>query len=88
MAVGDIVSAVSAPSFDSTFQPAAGVEIMITVGEADAINKVKLRDSSNIATGPASINQYSMKLFITNSVYLHIDGTGGQSTAYAGIQIK
>jgi len=92
MAVGDVISVLQ--NSDITYQPAAGVEVMITSAgpQNDGGFGIGLYDGVNIsynyynATTSAWEN-YQPKIFITNSVYLTITSSAG-SRSFCGIQIK
>lgn len=93
MAVGDVVSAVGTTNSNLFFQPAAGVEIMITWFGADA-RPAYLYNGTNdslIGNGVTGTNPpyAAIKVFITNSNWLWINATvAGKTPAYCGIQIK
>jgi len=90
MAVGDAVGAVvnAAPL---TFQPAAGVECVITAFGNEALaNSCNIDDGTNrcemrIIGGQR--NPLNTKIIISNSLYLYMGATAGK-TGYTGLQIK
>ena len=91
MAAGDVVNGITSGS-NIFFQPAAGVEIMITsLGDID--------DAScsgglwNGAAGSDVISRgagymFQPKIFINNTNYLFVWGSGTNNRGYSGIQIK
>ena len=93
MAAGDVVNGISTTSSALTFQPAAGVEVIITClalynqwlrindGTSSAI---VLNFGTNTAAG-ASMN---IKVAINNTNYIALDGVTGNSCGYTGIQTK
>lgn len=102
MAVGDVIADVVsiASSGNSTFQPAAGVEILITqfgftTMSGNNLAAISLYDGTNIgnvfiAAGTTPATPVLLKLGITNSHYIYIDNgsTGTEIMSYSGIQIK
>lgn len=88
MAVGDVVSGISGNNAALTFQPAAGVECLITIVTGGFNGGISngLVSSSNMFV---NANQGNIKLFVNNTNYLVI-GAGGAGFygAYTGIQIK
>ena len=94
MVAGDIINEVGAVGAALSFQPAAGVEVVITF--VSAYNSwimfsdgVSTALSYNMSTTlPTTGNQINMKMGITNTHYISMAASGGQSLAYSGIQIK
>lgn len=91
LAVGDIISQVKTSSGTLTYQPAAGVEIIITAvfqynGSAHNIGIRTAAHESYAATGGVT-DQLSTKIGITNTVYFHISG-GSYKAGFTGIQTK
>jgi len=100
MALGDLVSAIYTTS--TTFQPASGVQLVITQFLATDDNRLMGRgdidtSSTNIAftssTGNSSgirfFNGFIQKFFIDNSSYLRFDaGSGVGYFGFSGIQTK
>jgi hypothetical protein len=88
MAVGDVVSGIFTASTD--FQPAAGVECLIThIGPTGANEYWYLYNGTDIGLllGVSAAALHGLKCLITNSVYLrHIHSAGVSS--YSGVQIK
>jgi len=84
---------VSAVTTALSFQPAVGVSVCIT--SVSAYNAwVRINDSAAgttaLCAGMGALGagtNMNTKMMITNSVYLYIDSTSGQSTHYTGIQI-
>lgn len=91
MAVGDVINDVQ--NADITFQPAAGVEVMITSYGSihDGDNCVILINGANSSYNNLNTsytsNYYQPKVFINNTNYLKIDGNT-LVRSYSGIQIK
>tara|TARA_Y100000296_G_C5114812_1_gene227132 strand:- start:96 stop:377 length:282 start_codon:yes stop_codon:yes gene_type:complete len=93
MAVGDVVNVLSAATTILNYQPAAGVEIMVSS---------IIRGGTNVANGlyngavwaydtaaASDTGMLNQKLFITNSIYIRINAAGGGGiTSISGIQIK
>lgn len=95
MAVDDTVSALSSVNTVLTYQPAAGVEVVVTsVAINDSTATARLYDGTNTGffrgnTTGITYPYSNMKLFITNTLYLYIDATGAATYgAFTGIQIK
>jgi len=93
MAVGDTISAFSsAPNTVLHFQPAAGVEVMITTAHnpgATNLSEMRLHNGTKTSSlcnlgGPAA----NMKMMINNTNYLEIGSMSGVHTAFTGIQTK
>ena len=92
MVVGDIVSGIwGGVTGYVSFQPAVGVEIIITgcaggtgtyVGHTDGA-----LTSHAINTNTNGVDTINMKLGITNSIYLRLLGTT-TGASFSGIQIK
>mgnify|MGYP003646544920 CR=1 FL=1 len=92
MVVGDVVNGIGAASANVVFQPAASVSCMITVAAIRG-NWVQLTDGSLLSLvmdngAGGSFNNINNKIFIDNSIYLHVSGGGGYSASFTGIQIK
>jgi hypothetical protein len=91
MVVGDVINAINAAGY-SSFQCAAGVEVMITytVHGTDGYTGLNngtttiLNHNYKNATSQESI--VTCKLGITNTTYLYIYGVA--NSGYSGIQIK
>tara|TARA_R110000803_G_C11834221_1_gene303713 strand:- start:28 stop:318 length:291 start_codon:yes stop_codon:yes gene_type:complete len=96
MAVGDIISQTYAISgaFEN-FQPAAGVEILVTsgigritqisFGITNGIQPAYIDFDDNTDTGPRNIG--NIKIGITNTYYLYFYGQA-TGLGFTGIQIK
>lgn len=90
MAVGDAIVFINSSTGVVQFQPAAGVEIIIT--ELGAGSSYQLTDYSNDGTiynnrGASNLVQGSRKLFITNSFFLRLNPSGDKAW-YSGMQTK
>ena len=95
MTVGDVVSGLGAVTSTLTFQPAAGVEILITqlIGYANWCYLTNGTTPGYIGflqpgTGSNDPQDKISKLFINNTNYLNFDATTQLSNGYTGIQIK
>lgn len=92
MAVGDVISDVTAV-LTSTFQPAAGVEVMITFAIGGNIGQTGLTDGVNTSFTYAQFNTGTfpssavLKLGITNTNYLW-QTNNFNTVMYSGIQMK
>ena len=102
MAVGDSVGALSNDNTALIFQPASGVECMITAFSADgnsanppiqfqtAVANSIILSNFVVATNLSHVlSNGNLKLFITNAFYIRLQPLGvGYRSAYTGIQIK
>lgn len=87
MAVGDVISDVSAVNGSLTIQPAAGVEVVITSYSDKAGSTNGRLTDGTLTTSDLPIPN-GIKIPIDNSHYFFADAGGtGASTHYAGIQI-
>ena len=95
MVAGDVVNGISATGTIMSFQPAAGVEVMIT--SVSVYNTwLYVTDGSpgiaaltlNYGTTTYQGNALNTKIMINNTNYIMIDVSTGQETHYTGIQIK
>lgn len=94
MAVGDVINGISSLSTQNDFQPAAGVEVIITHysgynawlymsdGTKRALSYMTTTSTPWTGTSP------NIKMCINNTNYFSVDSSSGQYTAYSGIQIK
>lgn len=92
MAVGDAVNGYSAVNTILTYQPAAGVEVMVTNGH-DGGSGFYLTDGVNNGRGLLMTNvdaplYAGFKMLITNTRYLGIGAAVGIRTWFTGIQTK
>ena len=96
MVVGDIVNGISALDTLITFQPAAGVEVIITSSGMDVTtNVITLTDGvlfsgqvTSAGSNGAASEQCNTKFGITNAIYIAISAAGvGLSTSFSGIQV-
>lgn len=85
MAVGDVVSQISSTGTVLTYQPAAGVEVMVTSCFMQSNPDIKLTDGVNSSEKITA--KTGFKIFLNNSIYMKIDAATGKS-AFTGIQIK
>lgn len=91
MAVGDVVNGIGALGAGLDFQPAAGVECLISyVSDEGAPFQLFNGVNGSRQTGyiNAGIIGNPLKLFITNSIYLRIVALAGVRAGYSGITIK
>jgi hypothetical protein len=93
MVVGDIINEVGALSAQLNFQPASGVEVLISsAGNYSAW--VFLTDGTldgficNTGSGQPEATNANIKAMINNTHYLKIEAKSGYSGNYTGIQIK
>jgi len=95
MAVGDIICSLSAHAALLNFQPAAGVEVLITgIGGNGNSVVASLYDGANVADFTTSnvysntgFNNMNIKLGITNTNYIQV-AAGSNKTFFTGIQTK
>lgn len=95
MAVGDIINSVAGLAATSlVFQPAAGVEVMITGMFGSGFLYYGLQSVAIPATGQVLIirdtvfsNSYNIKIGVTNTVFWKQNATVAQH-GFSGIQIK
>ena len=92
MTAGDVVNGISSANTTLDFQPAAGVECVITSVGREATNTgFGLYDGTTLAsdTPAANLNTRKMKLWINNTRYFRIEATGAATNgSYTGIQTK
>ena len=94
MVAGDIINEVGAVGAALSFQPAVGVEVVITfvsaynswIAFSDGVSTALAYNMST--TLPTTGKQINMKMGITNTHYISMAAVGGQAMAYSGIQIK
>jgi hypothetical protein len=95
MAVGDIISSIFASGVVQNFQPAVGVEIIVTSGlgkQADVRFGLTdgVSDAWNVfaaTTTTGARDSANIKIGITNTNYLYLLADSS-SVAFTGIQIK
>ena len=93
MALDDVVNGISGSNTAIDFQPAAGVECVITSVYRDASGTgFGLYDGTTLSSdipAASSTDALSMQIFINNTRYFRIEATGAASnTAYTGVQTK
>jgi len=93
MAVGDVISVIQ--NSDITYQPAAGVEVMITSAgnPIDAYFAILLTNGVGVSINyinntATNWTFYQPKIFINNSIYVSIVGNAPNYRSFCGIQIK
>jgi hypothetical protein len=89
MAVGDVVNDVGADNVILDFQPAAGIEAVITsFGSDGGTVPISLYDGTNRSLCEAA-PMLNIKMFVNNSNYMRIPNAGaGKFNNFTGIQIK
>jgi len=96
MVVGDIIALISAANAIITFQPAAGVEVIITMittdnaaaglGLASYFDGVLVADLTELVTVGGGGN---IKMGITNALHYRCAAAGvGITTAFSGIEVN
>jgi len=93
MAIGDIVSQITANDADLTYQPAAGVVVMMTAMAGTGV-RAQLTDGVNtqmvtywVNSNYNSDNAGGYKIFLTNSIYLALDGDRpSYGVGFTGVQ--
>jgi len=102
MAVGDVVSQISATSGTFTFQPAASVQVCITQfitssqyndnmygrGNINTTNSIRIT-GGGASSGDPHISNWaaeSHKFFLDNSSYLYFAAYSSQRCGFSGIQ--
>ena len=96
MAVNDVVNGISAANTILDYQPASGVEVVITAISPETASNLTMRLYNGtidciLRSSYAGFLQdtTNMKAFINNTNYLRIDALGGSAnSAYTGIQTK
>lgn len=95
LAVDDIISDIGAANTIFSFQPASGVEVMITAIGGDGqtlspdLTDAVLFSSMLASDATASITYVNMKMGLTNDNFLSIPALGATfSSSFMGIQIK
>ncbi len=96
MAVGDVISGIfTTAGVYHDFQPAAGVEIIITAVIGSNANQLiaGLNDGTTLSSSMTSYttnwsHNANMKIGINNTNYLTIYVNSGPPPSYTGIQIK
>jgi len=88
MAVGDVVSAIVGAAATQNFQPAAGVEAVITsFGDTTAAGfQASLTDGTELSLSTQTIS--GVKMFMTNSVFLEVSVSGTTDLSFSGIETK
>jgi hypothetical protein len=98
MAVGDIINDVYPTAGWNTFQPAAGVEVIITSTHGNGLNYTRLTNGTQHAQVIVSYDGtpypawcMNMKVGVTNTNYIEtLTGyvAANHTTGFTGIQIK
>ncbi len=87
MAVGDIINSVTTVGSFNTFQPAAGIEIIVLFNAANAGAACHAGLTNGVSnTFDTPPQNTPRKIGITNTNYLYYYGAAGQ--CFSGIQIK
>jgi len=91
MAVGDVINGLIGGGAATNFQPAVGVEILLT----DSFNvgfggtgAFALYNGTIGAGMNSTAPNRTLKMFINNTNYLYIIGAGNPVKGYCGIQTK
>ena len=94
MAAGDVVSGQGGIGATYNFQPAAGVEVMISSAGNNSQGWFYLYNGS-ILSGVYSMSPgnahdtFLIKIFINNTIYIQMEASGaGKYNGFSGIQIK
>jgi len=97
MVVGDVVNGIGLDSTLFSFQPAAGVEVIVThmainsgwysLGTTAGVGTGKIYYGSNNAQPSPSI-QGGTKICINNTNFLYFNASAGFQANFSGIQIK
>ena len=94
LAVGDLLSGIfTTVGSNVSFQPAAGVEIIILSLHGDSTCRAGLTNgvtiSDSIASNSSTFGQgFNTKIGINNTNYLNMYTNGPTPPSYSGIQIK
>lgn len=92
MAVGDAVTGMGAVGTILLFQPAAGVECVITCCQVTAGQGgdiVATTDGASLTTFNTLCREWSVsKIFVNNTQFLHLQAVALLRTGYTGIQTK
>ena len=93
MVAGDVVAAQAAVGVALTFQPALGVNCLISCCGHSAATWINLTNGANmsgvaVSTAGGVGDTMVYKIFIDNSIYLNLPGVAGKFQAYSGLQIK
>lgn len=97
MAVGDVVNGISADNTIIDYQPAAGVEAVITsvmtynlaANNAVGLYNGTLTANFFVVNAQQPVNFGNTKIFVNNTRYLRVSATGaGFQGGYSGIQTK
>lgn len=91
MAIGDVVSFITAVNTVLVFQPAAGVEVAVKMINSFLPNYPQLIDGvlGGVSTAPLDNGLWTnMSMMINNAIHLQIGALGpGFSSAFCGIEI-
>lgn len=93
MVAGDVVSEVGAVGAHLIFQPAAGVEVLVTTSMSTQVANPRLTDGILVSyptnsSASTPISQVNIKVFINNTNYLYVYQGVGSANSFTGIQIK
>ena len=91
MASGDIVSGISADNTALTFQPSAGVEVVITTTFIDAaVSFAQITDGVITTTMKAidAVGFYNTKIQLNNTRFLSMGAMGaGDLSGFTGVEL-
>ena len=95
MAVGDVIAQIGLVGAALNYQPAAGVEVMVTTFGSNSswVNVTNGVDVCRLIWAPMASTSYTgstnMKLLINNTIYLQVfNPSAGNFASFSGIQIK
>ena len=92
MAVGDVVSVLSAANTLLSFQPAVGNMVLVSSVMRNNVGAVDIKITNGVSISYLGLLQEwemcNMKIFIDNTNYFQINAGGGAAiTSFTGIQI-
>ena len=92
MAVGDVISILGVAGVTLVYQPALGVETMISQIDLNGSNRYQKTDGVTVSNGfilaEVQGNSTNMKIFVNNTNYMQVTPHAGVVSAICGIQIK
>ena len=94
MAIGDAVNGIGLVATALTFQPAAGVEVVITSFHGDyvVLSDINLTDgvisTARLASTSTIVNPGNTKVFITNARYMRLEGIAGGRAGFSGVETQ
>lgn len=88
MVVGDMVTGISLLNTILSFQPAAGVEVVIICASDSAVTPTRFDNGVNVTGQTLGGATNLVKMGITNALFLHIDAVTGGFAGFSGIQTQ